>query len=134
MPPTGSTQEGVEEAGDGGAAPGGVGEVAATSTVLSRLRATRERRRGCGEEAGRGGARRFGGGVDAWGDTVTGVGGGGERPRSRSGRGVGERSEGSWGKWGLWWWIGLGFEEAWGVKRGEVGRTGWAGRLGRPVG
>ena len=59
----------------GGGAPGGVGEVAATSTVLSRLRATRERRRGCGEEAGRGGARRFGGGVDARGDTVTRVGG-----------------------------------------------------------
>ena len=102
--------------------------------MLSRLRATRERRRGCGEEAGRGGARRFGGGVDARGDTVTGVGGGGERPRSRSGRGVGGVERGIVGEVG-----GVVVDRArvrgwWGVMRGEVGRPGWAGRLGRPVG
>ena len=84
----------------GGGAPGGVGEVAATSTVLSRLRATRERRRGCGEEAGRGGARRFGGGVDARGDTVTRVGGVASAPDPERVVGWGEWSEGSWGSGG----------------------------------
>ena len=90
------------------------------------------------EEAGRGGARRFGGGVDARGDTVTRVRGVASAPDPDRVVVWGKRSEGSLGKWGVWWWIGLGFEGGGGLCgerwAGRGGLADWAGRLASWVG